>query len=62
MSVLMPSKITTKVLDFENLFSLIQILGNKALGRYVHGGGCTVVGVPYSGGAVEVNDWQALKK
>ena len=59
MSVLKPSKIIAKVLDLENLFSLIRILGNDASGGDVHGGGLAVVGVQCSGGAIRANDWWA---
>ena len=43
MSVPIPSKITAEVLDLENLFSLIRILGDDASGGDVHGGGLAVV-------------------
>ena len=62
MSVLIPSEITAEVLDLENLFSLIRILGDDASGGNVHGGGLAVVGVQCSGGAIRVNDWRAPKR
>ena len=42
MNVQIPSKITAEVLDLENLFLLIRILGDDASGGDVCGGGLTV--------------------
>ena len=57
----MPSKNTAEVLDLENVFSLIQILGDDAYGGDVHGNGLAVMGMQCSGGAIRANNWQALK-
>ena len=62
MSVPIPSTIIAEVLDLENLFSLIRILGDDASGGDVHGGGLAVVGVQCSGGAIQVNDCQTPKR
>ena len=56
MSVPIPSTITAEALDLENLFSLIQILGNDASVRDVHGESLAVVGVQCYGGEIQAND------
>ena len=61
MSVPIPSKITDQVLDLDNLFSLIRILGDDASGGDVHGDSLAVMGEQCTGGAIQANDWRAPK-
>ena len=62
MSVPIPSKITAGVLDLDNLFSLIWILGDDDSGGDTHGGGLAIVGVQCFGGVLQVNDWKGPKR